>query len=142
MRSLLSLAAVSCVAVATSAQAADLYLFPNFRAVGDGQSENPKVKGSALLLYDNETGMTTAILSLRKLSPNTQYGAFFGNDNASSEPWNAMISDSKGDGAFIISTALPMEPTDPPSAFFFIYRDLDNSGSCDANELRAAGVPF
>ena len=139
--SLLSLAAVSCLAAASAAQAADLYFFPEFAPVGAGNTENQKVKGAGALIYDDTAGTTVVMLSLKKLAPNTTYGIMFGNDLASAEPSQAFTTDSHGNASFMETFALPMIPSasDP---FFLVYLDLDENNACSAEEVRAAGIPF
>jgi hypothetical protein len=142
MRSVLSLAAVSCLAVASSAQAAVPYYFLSFSPSGDGATENRHVRGVAFFVLDETTGGTTAFAAFQKLEPNTTYGLVYGNNrDNSTEPSQAFTTDSKGRGAFLLTSLVPVDPTDP-NGIFLVYRDLNQSNSFDPEEIRASGNQF
>lgn len=139
--SVLTLAAVSCVAVASSARAADLYYFPAFAPVGNGVTENPKVRGAGALIFDDQSGTTTILLSVRHLQPNTTYGVYFGNDLNSSEPSNVFSTDSSGRSAAVVTIPAFIIPSESDT-FFVIYEDVDHMNDFTPGEERAAGIPF
>jgi hypothetical protein len=145
MRSgLLSLAAASCLAVASSTQAADLYMFPTFVADGAGVTENPRVRGSAVFLYDDASGTTTVILAMRNLLPNTDYSIKFGaGDDSHADPYT-FTADSHGRAAYAGQYGpTPNVANDP--GFFQVFRwdgDFETLDEVTPAELRARGVFF
>jgi hypothetical protein len=143
--SLLSLAAASCVALASTAQAADLYLFPTFVPAGQGLIANDRVRGAGLLIYDDTTGTTTVFVSLKHLEANTLYGVKFGFDDSGASNAQAFTSDSSGKATYAETYATVLDPNGGGSARLQVYvwdGNIETIEEVTNDELRAAGEPF
>jgi hypothetical protein len=143
--SLLSLAAVSCVALAPTARAADLYLFPAFVPAGAGMQLNHKVNGVGFLLYNGTEGTTTVFVDVKKLEPNTTFGIKFGFDDSGASNPQAFSSGSSGRVTYVENYNTVLDPNAGGPVRMLIYvwdGDFETVDDVTPAELRAAGVSF
>ena len=154
-KGVLVLSAAVCATFAASAGAADLSVFYRFNAQGPGVTENPHVRGAAVLVTDEVLGATHAVMTISGLEPNTLYGVRIGNaDTGTSDP-QAFTTGSFGRGSF--SVDIPGFITPDMNPEYTIYRwdgqfddpstpepDFDLIWDVTGDEIRASGVlmPF
>jgi hypothetical protein len=145
------IAFAACAAITAGAQAADLSVFYRFLPLGPGQSENPHVRGSAVLVTDDLAGVTHCIMSIGGLQPNTEYGVRIGNADTGSSVPQAFTTASSGRASF--SVDIPGFITADMNPEYTIYRwdgqwddpntpepDFDLIWDVTASEVRAGGL--